>query len=56
MILINVMRKALETICFTFITPILEYDNVIWNCSQYEKDELEKIQNQAVGIDIGATK
>ena len=54
--MINVMRKVLETLYFTFIRPILEYGDVEWNCSQYEKEELEKIQIQAAGIAIGATK
>ena len=36
-------RKSLETIYLTFIRPILEYGDVLWdNCSQYEKNELEK--------------
>ena len=50
-------RKALETIYLTFIRSILEYGDVLWdNCSQYEKNELEKIQNEAVRIATGATK
>ena len=48
---INVMRKlkfkldreSLETIYTAFIRHLLEYGDVIWdNCSQYEKQELEK--------------
>ena len=35
--------KPLETIYFAFIRPLLENADFIWdNCSQYEKDELEK--------------
>ena len=50
-------RKSLETIYIAFIRPILEYADVIWdNCSQYEKDELEKIQTEAARIATGATK
>ena len=50
-------RKSLETIYLTFIRPILEYGDVLWdNCSQYEKNELEKIQNEAARIATGATK
>ena len=50
-------RKSLETFNLTFIRPILEYGDVIWNnCTQYEKDELEKIQIEAARIAIGATK
>ena len=41
-------RKSLETIYIAFIRPLLEYGDVIWdNCTQYEKHELEKIQNEA---------
>ncbi|MEW8545281.1 MAG: hypothetical protein AB2693_17295, partial [Candidatus Thiodiazotropha sp.] len=50
-------RKSLQIIYFTFIRPILGYANVVWNnCTQYEIDELEKIQNEAVRIVTGATK
>ena len=62
---INVMRKlkykldtkSLETIYIAFIRPLLEYANVIWdNCTQYEKDDLEKIQIEAARIATGTTK
>lgn len=50
-------RKSLQTIYFTFIRPILEYADVVWdNCSQYEANELEKIQNEAARIVTGSTK
>ena len=50
-------RKSLETIYLTFIRPLLEYGDVLWdNCTQYEKDELDKIQNEAARIATGATK
>ncbi|MCG7879453.1 MAG: reverse transcriptase domain-containing protein [Candidatus Thiodiazotropha taylori] len=50
-------RKSLETIYLTFIRPLLEYGDVLWdNCSQYEKNELDKIQNEAARIATGATK
>ena len=61
---INVMRKlkfvldwkALETIYLSFIRPILEYGNTIWdNCTQYEKRELDKILHEAARIASGAT-
>ena len=50
---INIMRKlkfildrrSLQTIYLTFIRPLLEYANVVWdNCTLYEVNELEKIQ------------
>ena len=50
-------RKSLEIIYFTFIRPLLEYANVVWNnCKQYEKLELDKIQNEAARIVTGTTK
>lgn len=49
-------RKSLETIYLTFIRPILEYGDCIWdNCTLYEKQELDKIQNEAARIVTGAT-
>ena len=61
----NIMRrlkfvldcKSLETIYISFIRPILECGNEIWdNCQQYEKDDLEKIQIEAARIATGTTK
>ncbi|MCW4309282.1 MAG: reverse transcriptase domain-containing protein, partial [Candidatus Thiodiazotropha endolucinida] len=50
-------RKSLETIYTVFIRPILEYGNEIWdNCTQYEKDELEKIQIEAARIATETTQ
>ena len=50
-------RKSLETIYISFIRPILEYSNVVWdNCTSAEKSELEKIQHEAARIAIGGTK
>ena len=50
-------RKSLETIYFSFIRPLLEYADVVWdNCTQYEVDELEKIQIEAARIITRATK
>ena len=62
---INVMRKlkfkldrrALEIIYFTFIRPILEYACVIFdNCTQYELNDIEKVQLEAARIVSGTTK
>ena len=50
-------RKSLETIYLTFIRPVLEYADVVWgNCTNYEKQELDKIQTEAARIVTGATK
>ena len=62
---INVMRKlkfeldraSLETIYTSFIRPILEYGDVIFdNCNNSEALDLEKIQYEAARIVTGATK
>ena len=62
---INVMRKlkfildrrSLQTIYLTFIRPLLEYANVLWdNCTIYEVNEQEKIQHEAARIVSGTTK
>ena len=40
-----------------FIRPLLEYGDTIWdNCTQYEKYELDKIQNETAKIATGAIK
>ena len=50
-------RRSLQTIYFSFIRPLLEYADVVWdNCTQYEVNDLEKIQNEAARIVSGATK
>ena len=50
-------RKSLEIFCFTFIRPLLEYADVVWdNCTLYEVNALEKIKLETVRIVTGATK
>ena len=50
-------RNSLETIYLTFVRPLFEYGDVLWdNCTQYEKNELDIIQNEAARIATGATK
>ena len=50
-------RKYLQTIHISFIRPLLEYADVMWNsCTQYESNDLDKIQNEAARIVTGATK
>ena len=54
---IQLDRKSLEITCTSFIRPVLEYGNEIWdNCMQYEKNSLEKIQTEAARIATGTTK
>ena len=50
-------RNSLQTMYFSFIRPLLEYGDVIWdNCCNYEKYEIEKIQIEAGRIVTGATR
>ena len=50
-------RKSLQTMYFSFIRPLLEYAEVIWdNCTQYEVNQLVKIQNEAARVVTGGTK
>ena len=50
-------RSSLQSIYFSFIRPVLEYADVVWdNCTQYEANELEKIQIEAARIVTGSTK
>ena len=49
-------RKSLKTIYryITFISPLLEYGDNIWdNGTQYEKYQLDRIQNEAARIATG---
>ena len=44
-------RKSLQTIYISFIRLLLEYADVVWNNStQYESNELDKIQKEASRI------
>ena len=50
-------RKSLQTINISFIMPLLEYADVVWdNCTQQEANELGKNQNEAARIVKGETK
>ena len=45
------------TIYFCFILPLLEFADVVWNnCTQYESNELDKIQTEAARIVTVVTK
>lgn len=53
----KVDRKTLEIMYFSYVRPILEYADVVWdNCFEYLKDELEKINYDAARIVTGATR
>ena len=50
-------RKSLQVIHFSFVRPILEYGDVVWNnMPQYLKDDLDKIQNEAPRKVSGCSK
>ena len=50
-------RQSLQTMYFSFIRPLLEYGDIIWdNCCNYEKFEIEKMQIEAGRIITGVTK
>ena len=50
-------RRSLETIYISFIRPILEYSDVLFdNCTVHETNELEKVQYEAARIVTGTNK
>ena len=50
-------RKSLQTMYFSFIRPVIEYSDIVWdNCTQTLKEKLEKINIEAARIVTGATK
>ena len=51
-------RKSLETIYISFIRPIFEYGDGVWDkCTKHEKQDIEKkIKTEAVRIVTGTTK
>ena len=50
-------RKSLQTIYFSFIRPIIEYADVVWdNCPQDLKEQIDKIQKESARIVTGCTK
>ena len=50
-------RSCLEKLYISFIRPILEYSDSVWdNCSQEQKNDIESVQTEAARIVTGATK
>ena len=50
-------RKSLEILYTTFIRPLLEYADVVWdNLTKADEDDLEKVQHEAARIISGATR
>ena len=53
----KVDRLSLQQMYFSFIRPLLEYSDVVWdNCSRQQKNLLESVQLEAARIVTGATK
>ena len=53
----RISRKSLEQIYCTFIRPLIEYCDTVWdNCSAENKKQLESIHVEAGRIITGATK
>ena len=50
-------RKSLEKLYFSFIRPIIEYSDIVWdNCTESLANELEKLQIEMARIVTGTTK
>ena len=50
-------RTSLERMYFSYIRPLLEYSDVVWdNCSNELKNDVEAVQTEAARIVTGATK
>ena len=50
-------RKALNQIYVSCLRPLMEYSSTVWDgCTAYEKESLEKIQNEAARIVTGLTR
>ena len=50
-------RRSLEKLYLSYIRPILEYGDIVWdNCLQQEKENLETLQIEAARVVTGARK
>ena len=50
-------RKTLQIIYFSFIRPLIEYADVVWDkCPCLLTDQLDKIQTEAARIVTGCSK
>ena len=53
----SLSRHNLETIYFTYILPLLEYDCELWDgCTQQEYNKIQQIQHEAARIITGLPK
>ena len=54
---IKLKRSHLQTIYISFIRPLMEYGDIVWdNITDYLKQSLESLQLEAARIVTGATK
>ena len=50
-------RKSLERLYVSYVRPLLEYANTLWdNCTDNECNQLEKVQQSAIRVILGAKK
>jgi hypothetical protein len=50
-------RRTLEKIYLTFIRPLLEYGDVVWDCkTDYLTNKLESVQAEAARVVTGGTR
>ena len=50
-------RKSLEKLYLSFIRPILEYSDIVWdNCTQSQANDIERVQTEMARIVTGCTK
>ena len=50
-------RRTLEQIYLTFIRPLLEYRDVVWDCKTvYLTNKLESVQAEAARVVTGGTR
>ena len=53
----SLSRKCLNSLCISFIRPVIEYASVYWdNCSMQDSNRLEKVQTEAARIVTGLTR
>ena len=53
----SLVRQSLLAIYFSFIRPLLEYADVVWdNCTEYEANKLKTIKTEAAQIVTGAIR
>ena len=50
-------RRSLNQIYLSFLRPLLEYASIVWDgCTQYEKENIERLQHEAARLVTGLTR